>query len=105
MAIGMTYDEYWNGDNYLPYYYAEAHKLKTEMANQQVWLQGLYIYDAMGVVLANAFGKGKREKYMKEPIDLFPERTAKRKQEEQIDRTIAFFNKLKRDWDNRHKET
>lgn len=105
IAIGMTADQYWNGDNWLPYYYAEAHRLRTEMKNQELWLQGLYIYDAFGVVLANAFAKkgSKSDRYMKEPIDLFPERTAERKRQEAQDKVVAMLNQFKRNWDSKHK--
>lgn len=70
----MPYDEYWYGDPWLCEAYRQAHKLKIEQRNQELWLQGLYMYDAFAVVLSNSFGKrgGKKAKYMDEPIRLFP---------------------------------
>ncbi len=59
LAIGMTYDQYWNDDCQLVKYYRKAHKLKNEQKNQELWLQGLYIYDALCAVapVLHAFAK------------------------------------------------
>lgn len=74
LAIGMTLDEYWNASPHLVRYYREAHKLKVEQRNQELWLQGLYIHNAFSVVLANAFAKkgSKKHNYIEKPIELFP---------------------------------
>lgn len=71
MLYGMSYDEFWYGKPILAKYYREKHKLEIEQTNQQLWLQGLYIYDAFAVVLSNAFSK-RKEKYIEQPLDLFP---------------------------------
>ena len=71
MLYGMSYDEFWYGKPILAKYYREKHKLEIEQTNQQLWLQGLYIYDAFAVVLSNAFSKRKK-KYIEHPLDLFP---------------------------------
>jgi hypothetical protein len=47
MSIGMTYDEYWNGDNLLPRYYRQMDELRKERMNYESWLQGVYIYEAL----------------------------------------------------------
>ena len=70
----MTNEEFWYGEPRLAKAYREAQKLRDERINQQLWLQGLYNYDALSVVISNAFGsKGsKKQKYMTEPIELHP---------------------------------
>ena len=57
--MGMTYDQYWNGDPYLTTVYRKAYKLKRETENEQAWLQGLYIYEALCCVapVMRAFAK------------------------------------------------
>lgn len=47
MSIGMTYDEYWEGEADLPIYYRKAEKLRQEKLNWQLHLQGMYIYEAI----------------------------------------------------------
>lgn len=47
LAIGMTYEQYWDGDPALVKYYRKADEIKLERVNQQLWLQGMYIYEAI----------------------------------------------------------
>jgi len=47
LSIGMTYDQYWNDDCLLTKYYREAQEIRNDRKNQELWLQGLYIYDAL----------------------------------------------------------
>jgi len=98
----MTHSEYWDGDNWLVEAYRKKHSLDIESRNQELWLQGLYIHNAVGVSLANAFAKkGKQpQKYIEKPIRLTPmspeEKAAYAEQERQ--KTIAFFTSMENDW-------
>lgn len=47
LAIGMTYDQFWNDDPTLVKAFRKAEEIKTTKANQMAWLQGRYIYDAI----------------------------------------------------------
>lgn len=47
LALGMTYDQYWNEDCMLVKYYREAYTLRRKERNYELWLQGLYIYHAL----------------------------------------------------------
>lgn len=74
LAIGMTAEEYWDGEAELPQWYMQAERLKQKRENELAWLNGLYVYHA----LCNAspllgFKKSKPEKYPKEPFDIFAE--------------------------------
>lgn len=62
MAMGMTADEYWNGDYSMLKYYRKANEIKLEMENQRLWLQGMYVYDAICccVPVLRAFSKEKK---------------------------------------------
>ena len=70
MAIGMTYDEFWNGDNEMPKMYRKAHQLKLREANQMAWLQGAYVYNAVGALAPalKAFSKAKPQEYLDSPF-------------------------------------
>ena len=70
MLCGMTYDEFWYGDLFRAVAYRQAHRLRTEHTNQQLWLQGLYVHNAVAVAINNAFSKQK-QKYIAEPIQIF----------------------------------
>jgi hypothetical protein len=47
LAIGMTYDQYWNEDCTLVKYYREAHQIKLQQSNHLLWWQGMYFYEAL----------------------------------------------------------
>lgn len=93
LTIGMTYDQFWYGDPYIAKAYREAQELRLEAQNQQLWLQGMYIYNAFAVVLANSFSKNSKSEYPKEPYTLFPE---KHKKEEVMRQRKEIVNNLER---------
>ena len=47
LSIGMTPEQYWDGDCTLVKYYRAAEELRNERRNQELWLQGMYIYEAL----------------------------------------------------------
>lgn len=77
LSIGMTYDQYWNDDCTLTKYYRKAHEIKNARKNQELWLQGMYIYDALCKVspILHAFAKSgtKPEPYPTKPYPVTKE--------------------------------
>lgn len=59
MMIGVPYDEFWNGDYTHLKYYVEKHKLDIERRNQELWLQGMYFYDALSTAISNAMARNR----------------------------------------------
>ena len=59
LSIGMTFEQYWDGDCALTKYYRKAEELRNEKRNQDLWLQGMYIYEALCDVspILHAFAK------------------------------------------------
>ena len=59
LSIGMTYEQYWDGDCTLVKYYRKAEELRNEKRNQELWLQGMYVYEAICDVspILHAFAK------------------------------------------------
>lgn len=76
LSIGMPSDEYWNKDPLLINGYIEAEKIKQRKRNNELWLQGVYVYQAIGALtpVLNPFSKEHRAKpYLKQPIPLTEE--------------------------------
>lgn len=99
MAIGIPYEEFWHGDYCHFKYYVEADRLKRKKSNEKLWLQGMYVYEAFGVTLGNAFGGN--AKYTDKPYDVV-EKTEREKEieiEEAKKRVVANLNEIKRRWD------
>ena len=74
MSIGMTYDEFWHGDVSMVRAYRKAQELRDKRKNQELWLQGMYVYEAICDVapILHAFAKKgtKPEPYAKEPYPI-----------------------------------
>jgi hypothetical protein len=59
MSYGMSYDEYWYGSPYRAKFYLQAHKIKIKQKDEELWMQGMYIYEALCDVspILHAFSK------------------------------------------------
>lgn len=96
LSIGMTPEMYWDGDCTLAKYYRKADQLMRNRRNEELWLQGFYIYEALvdSSPVINAFSKvHKPLPYRSEPIPL-TEAEAK-KQEEEAERRRMEEDKAK----------
>lgn len=69
IAFGMSYSEFWDGDVEIAKMYRIAHEAKMDEANHLAWLQGMYVYNAVGALapILRSFSKGKAQPYPKEP--------------------------------------
>lgn len=73
LSIGMSLDEYWNGDCHNAVYYRKADKLKRQRANEDAWLQGAYVYSAISAlvpVLRFSMKSHDPIPYLEKPFDL-----------------------------------
>lgn len=55
----MSPEQYWDGDPLLTKYYRQANEINNEKRNQELWLQGMYIYEAIydNAPILHAFAK------------------------------------------------
>lgn len=74
LSIGMTEEQYWDRDSTLVKSYRKAEELRKERVNQEMWLQGMYIYDAISRLspILRAFAKKgtKAQPYAEEPYPI-----------------------------------
>ena len=89
LAMGMTYEQFWDGDSILVVDYRKADEIRNDKLNQQLWLQGMYIYEALCDVapILRAFPKKgtKPHKYPAEPYAISQkERKQKSEQKEKL---------------------
>ena len=96
LSIGMTYDQFWNDDPMLAMYYRKAMELKTERKNQELWLQGMYIYEALcdvSPLLHSMAKKGTKAKpYPDKPYSITE--TQRKREVEEEERKVAEKGKL-----------
>ena len=104
--IGMTPEQYWEGDPYLARAFHEAHKLEIERQNQILWLQGWYIYRGVETVVSNALRRkgSPSQKYIEKPLDMFS--TEKKIEEETVlkerHKAIEGFEMMRKLWEKKH---
>ena len=84
MSIGMTYDEFWNQDVSRVETYRKAAELRDIRHNQDLWLQGMYFYEALCDAsplfrLSMKGGTIKPEPYAKEPYPITAAEVKERK--------------------------
>lgn len=91
----MPYELFWNGEPELVKVYRKAHELRTEQKNQEMWVQGIYVFKAFKSVM-EAFsyglsgGKGSKPgEYPSEPIP-FTEAEQKAAAERNKQRTLQW---------------
>ncbi len=101
MFLGVSCDDFWYGDYTKLDYYVRAYDLKREAKSQEMWLQGLYNFDAISTALSNMHFDGKRHKvnkYRESPIRLLPmTKTEKEiKAERERQKTIDFFTNFEK---------
>lgn len=88
LAIGMSSAEYWSGDPSLVRYFRKAYKIKQEEINNNAWLQGLYVYDAVSTAVHNALrGKNtKAREYAKQPYNFENKEKSEFKKAREVER-------------------
>ena len=87
MSIGMSYDDFWNGDVYMVKAYRKADELRERRRNQELWLQGMYVYEALcdaSPLFRFSMKKGaiKPEPYPKEPYPITAAEAREREERE-----------------------
>lgn len=105
LSIGMPPEYFWDGDPWLVEAYFKAHKLQIEQKNEEMWLQGLYIFDALNVTATNvlqSLSKKRRKAvtYMEKPIRLTPLSEEEQRQKEEIEKQklIDYLNRFEKQW-------
>jgi hypothetical protein len=96
LSIGMTPEQYWDGDPELAKYYRKADEIRSERRNQELWLQGMYVYEAIcdASPIFHAFAKkgSKPHPYADKPYAL----TDKQRERDAVNKEKAIAEKGKR---------
>ena len=102
LAIGMTYEDFWERDPRVAISYRKAQEIRQELANQNMWLQGLYNYKAVSAAVAALAhglngGKGKKpDGYVEYPFAL-TEREKEAEKQRKIKHTLEWIEKSQRE--------
>lgn len=81
----MSYTDFWDGDPEMTKYYRDKYKRDRDRRNTELWLQGLYVYEAIldSAPVLNPLSKDKKPiPYRETPIPLTEQERAQREEEE-----------------------
>jgi hypothetical protein len=85
LSIGVTYEQYWYGVPEIAKMYREAHKLRRKRTNEELWLNGIYMAEAITATVGNMFSKQKYE-YPTEPKPITEAEIEERREREKRER-------------------
>lgn len=94
LSIGMSWEQYWEQDVCMVKYFREADEIRKRRINEQLWLQGMYVYNAIVAVspVLVPFAKNpKPQPYTKEPFPI----TKQMQEEKEKERYIKMLNYMK----------
>ena len=98
MAMGMTYEQFWNCNTKVHRAFREAWELKQRYRNMEMWRQGMYIYDSLlkvaPVLRPMTKGNVKPGEYPKEPYPLTEKEAHEREEAQRIARLKRFMERL-----------
>lgn len=83
LAMGMTYELFWHGDPDLVKAYRAADRINRRRRNEEMWLEGIYMVEALRATVGNMFAKGANHQYPEEPFPITLEEQQERKEREQ----------------------
>ena len=102
LMYGMTWDEFWYESLWRLGVYWQRYQFEIERRNQELWLQGLYVMEAVAAVMG---GKNSNNKYPEKPHRI-TEMTQTEKDAEarrKVETLRGNLNDMKRRWDAKHK--
>ena len=94
MAMGMTYEQFWDGDATMASAFRKADEIRRKRRNEELWLEGIYTAEALSATVGNMFTKGTKHQYPSEPLPITVEdQKARREREEKakMERMKAAF--------------
>lgn len=84
LALGMTYDQFWRDEPKLVIAYREADEIRRKRENTVLWLQGMYVAEALQATVGNMFAKGQKHQYPEEPYPITKVEQEERKRRAEI---------------------
>lgn len=85
LSIGMTPEQYWDHDCTLATAYRKADEIRLDRENQQLWMLGHYVYDALICVSPTfrAFKPQRPRKYVESPYSITKKQEKERREAEE----------------------
>jgi hypothetical protein len=83
LAIGMTWTQFWFDEPELAIAYRKADAIKKRRKNEELWLEGMYVAEALRATVGNMFSKGQKYPYPAEPFPITADEQRERREREE----------------------
>ena len=83
LAMGMTWTQFWLDEPELAIAYRKAEAIRKRRKNEELWLQGIYVAEALNATVGNMFSKGQKHPYPAEPFPITAAEQQERKEREE----------------------
>lgn len=83
LAMGMTWEQFWFEAPEIAVSYRKADTIRKRRKNEELWLEGVYVAEALNATVGNMFSKGARHEYPAEPFALTVDEQQERKEREE----------------------
>ena len=83
LAMGMTWTQFWIDEPELAIAYRRAEAIRKRRKNEELWLQGVYVAEALNATVGNMFSKGHKNQYPTEPFPLTADEQKERREREE----------------------
>ena len=83
LAIGMTWTQFWIDEPELAIAYRKADAIRKRRINEELWLEGMYMAEALSATVGNMFSKGQKHPYPAEPFPITADEQRERREREE----------------------
>lgn len=84
--MGMTWTQFWVDEPELAVAYRKAEMIRKRRKNEELWLQGIYVAEALNATVGNMFNKGQKNQYPDEPLPITADEQQERREREERNR-------------------
>jgi hypothetical protein len=92
--MGMTWTQFWIDEPELAVAYRKSEMIRKRRRNEELWMQGMYVAEALRATVGNMFSKGEKHSYPSEPYPITAEEQRERREREEkarVERMKAAF--------------
>ena len=86
LAMGMTWTQFWIDEPELAVAYRKSETIKRRRKNEELWLEGIYVAEALSATVGNMFSKGQKHQYPAEPFPITADEQQERREREERNR-------------------
>ena len=83
LAMGMTWSQFWFEEPEIATAYRKAELIRRRRKNEELWLEGIYVAEALNATVGNMFSKGQKHPYPAEPFALTADEQQERREREE----------------------